>query len=98
MADLDFCLLTACRNEAGLIDQTIRSVVAQSLRPRKWLILDDGSTDQTAELARQASLLHPWICLHQFEPRAERSFGAQYRAIMRGYEMIRDLPFNFIGV
>jgi poly-beta-1,6-N-acetyl-D-glucosamine synthase len=98
MGDESYCLLTACRNEAGFIGETIRSVIGQSLRPQRWIILDDGSTDGTAELVQQLSQGHDWIHLHRLEPRRERSFGAQYRAITRGYEMLRDLPFDFLGV
>jgi glycosyltransferase involved in cell wall biosynthesis len=97
MGDGSYCLLTACRNEADFIGKTIRSVIGQSLRPRRWIILDDGSIDGTAELVQQLSQGHDWIHLHRLEPRRERSFGAQYRAIMRGYEMLRDLPFDFLG-
>jgi len=97
MGEPSYCLLTACRNEAGFIGETIRCVINQSLRPRRWIILDDGSTDQTAELVEQLSQGHDWIRLHRLEPRRQRSFGAQYRAIMRGYEMIRHLPFEFVG-
>ena len=98
MGDESYCLLTACRNEAGFIGETIRSLIGQSLPPQIWIILDDGSTDGTAELVQQLSQGHDWIRLHRLEPRRERSFGAQYRAIMRGYEMLRDLPFDFLGV
>jgi len=92
MPAASYCLLTACRNESAFIGETIRSLIGQSLRPQLWLILDDGSTDGTADIIRQLSQGHDWIQLHQLEPRRERSFGAQYRAIMRGYEMIKK-PF-----
>ena len=97
MSDASYCLLTACRNESAFIGETIRSMIGQSLQPQVWLILDDGSTDGTADIIRQLSRGHDWIHLHQLEPRRERSFGAQYRAIMRGYEMIKNLSFDFIG-
>lgn len=92
-----YCLLTACKNEAGFIGKTIRSVIGQSLRPQRWVILDDGSTDGTAELIERLSMGHTWIKLERLGPRRERNFGAQYRAIMRGYEMIRHLSFDFVG-
>jgi len=97
MPAASYCLLTACRNESAFIGETIRSLIGQSLRPQLWLILDDGSTDGTADIIRQLSQGHDWIQLHQLEPRRERSFGAQYRAIMRGYEMIKNRSFDFIG-
>ena len=97
MSNVSYALLTACRNESAFIGETIRSMVGQSLQPQVWLILDDGSTDGTPNIIRQLSRGQDWIRLHQLEPRRERSFGAQYRAIMRGYEMIKNMPFDFIG-
>jgi glycosyltransferase involved in cell wall biosynthesis len=97
MGDESYCLLTACKNEVKFIGDTIRSVTGQSLRPRLWIILDDGSNDGTAELVQQLSQGHDWIQLHLLGPRRERSFGAQYRAIMRGYEMLGNVSFGFIG-
>jgi glycosyltransferase involved in cell wall biosynthesis len=97
MDDESYCLLTACKNEAGYIGETISSLIQQSLRPRRWIILDDGSTDGTAELVKQLSRGRDWIRLHRLEPRPQRSFGAQYRAIMRGGEMLQGLSFDFIG-
>lgn len=98
MSDASYCLLTACRNESAFIGETIHSMIGQSLQPQVWLILDDGSTDGTTDIIQQLSRGHNWIHLHQLESRRERSFGAQYRAIMRGYEMVKNLSFDFIGV
>lgn len=98
MEDSGYCLLTACRNEAGFVGETVKSMLRQSQRPKLWMILDDGSTDGTAEKARELSAGQEWIRLRQLDARRERSFGAQYRAIMRGYETIRDLDFDFVGV
>jgi glycosyltransferase involved in cell wall biosynthesis len=98
MHDTSYCLLTACRNESRFIGDTIQSVLGQSLRPKVWLILDDGSTDGTGEVVKRMSAGREWIQLQQLAARNQRSFGAQYRAIMRGYESIRNLTFSFVGV
>src|ERR1700674_663776 len=42
-----YVLISPCRNEAAFMRQTLDSVVGQSLRPAKWVIVDDGSTDET---------------------------------------------------
>jgi len=98
METLQYCLLTACRNEAKLIPKAIKAMVQQSHKPGLWLILDDGSTDGTPEIVEEMAGGHEWIQVKRLDPRKERSFGAQYRAIMGGYEQIRALPFDFIGV
>ena len=35
------------RNEAQYMRQTLDSVIAQSVRPALWVIVDDGSTDES---------------------------------------------------
>ena len=42
-----YVLITPARNEAQYIELTINSVVSQTLRPIKWVIVNDGSTDNT---------------------------------------------------
>ena len=42
-----YVLITPARNEAQFIELTIRSVVSQTVKPLKWVIVSDGSTDGT---------------------------------------------------
>ncbi len=42
-----YCLISPCRDEAAYARRTLESVVAQSVRPALWVIVDDGSTDAT---------------------------------------------------
>ena len=42
-----YVLISPCRNEEEFMRQTLESVIGQSLRPAKWIIVDDGSTDKT---------------------------------------------------
>lgn len=54
-------IITPAKDEAAFIRQTIASVVAQAWRPACWVIVDDGSTDGTAEIAEEAARTHDWI-------------------------------------
>jgi glycosyltransferase involved in cell wall biosynthesis len=45
-----YVLVTPARNEVQFIELTIQSVVAQTMRPLKWVIVSDGSTDGTDEI------------------------------------------------
>ena len=95
---MQFVLLTAAKNEEQYIERAIRSVVRQTVQPFAWFIVDDGSADQTAQIVRDYSTSYPFIRLVSRASSAERSFGAQYRAINMAYALARDLHFDFIGV
>jgi glycosyltransferase involved in cell wall biosynthesis len=98
MSKPSFVLLTACKNEAKYIETCIRSVIKQTQRPVAWVIVDDGSSDETASIVERCGRETDFIKLLRLEPRKGRSFGAQYRAIKRGLEFLKDTPFDFLGV
>src|SRR5215472_8640697 len=45
-----YVLITPVRDEVRFIELTIKSVVAQTVRPLKWVIVSDGSTDGTDDI------------------------------------------------
>ena len=94
---MKFVLATAAYNEEKFIEKTMRSVVAQSLRPVKWVIVSDGSTDRTDEIVRSYAAQHEFISLHRITEKHARNFGAQVRAINTGYEKLKGLDFDFFG-
>lgn len=93
-----FILLTACKNEGRYIGACLESVIRQTLKPTAWMIVDDGSSDDTAEIVERAKATHGFIHLLRLEPRKGRSFGAQYRAIEKGRALLSDVPYNYLGV
>ena len=56
---LTYVVITPARNEAQFIELTLKSVLAQTVLPLKWVIVSDGSTDGTDEIVRTIRLLHP---------------------------------------
>lgn len=70
------CLvISPVRNEAAYLQRTIDSMIAQTVQPAAWLIVDDGSTDATPEIAARAAKQHPWIRLHRRPDRGTRKVG-----------------------
>ncbi len=53
---LEYVLITPARNEAAFIEQTLQSVVAQTVLPKRWVVVSDGSTDATDEIVRKYSV------------------------------------------
>lgn len=94
---LHYALVTPARNEAALIGQTIDSVVAQTILPVKWIIVSDGSTDETDAIVRDRAEQHPWIELLRMPERRDRQFAAKAHAFGAGYARLRELQFDLIG-
>ena len=69
------------RNEAAHIEQTILSVIKQSVRPIKWIIVSDGSTDGTNDIVAKYGSSHPWIEGVYLPERKERHFAAKVHAL-----------------
>ena len=86
-----YVILTPARNESQYIERTLRSVVAQTYLPAKWVIIDDGSTDNTSEIARRYAADHPWIEIIAMPKRAERNFAGKVNAFKAGYELVKPL-------
>jgi glycosyltransferase involved in cell wall biosynthesis len=68
-------VVSPVKDEAKYLERTIRSMVAQEVRPRRWIIVDDGSTDRTGELADEAAREHRWISVLHRQGTAERRVG-----------------------
>ena len=58
-------IITPSYNSSEFIEETIKSVLAQTFQDWEWLITDDKSSDNTAEIIKS----HLYICLKIFENR-----------------------------
>jgi len=94
---ISYVLITPARDEAQFIELTIKSVVAQRVRPLKWVIVSDGSTDGTDEIVGNYAAEHPWIELIRMPERQERHFAGKVNAFNAGYARMEDLEYEAIG-
>src|SRR5271157_5561272 len=97
MIKMRYILITSARNEARFIECTIRSVVSQTHLPERWVIVDDGSTDRTAEIVESYLGDHPWIELLRRPNRVDRSFAGKAHAVNAAFERVKHLQFDVIG-
>lgn len=94
---VNYVLITPARNEARYIETTIRSMVAQTRRPLKWVIVSDGSTDGTDEIVGKYPAANPWIMLLRMPEKKERDFACKVHAFNAGYQQVKNLDFAIIG-
>jgi glycosyltransferase involved in cell wall biosynthesis len=91
---LSYVLVTPARNEGDLIELTIRSVIAQTVLPRKWIIVSDGSRDNTDEVVRRYAKEYDWIEMVRLPERRERDFAGKAGAFNAGYLRLAALSFQ----
>lgn len=93
----DYVLISPCRNEADFMRQTLDSVVAQSVRPAKWVIVDDGSTDDTPVILKEYQSKYDWIEVVTRSDRGHRAVGpGVIDAFYVGYDSIDPDHYTYL--
>lgn len=92
-----YILITPAHNEELFIEKTIESVIRQTIRPLKWIIVDDGSADNTLNIANTYSQKHNFIEVLTLEKQKIRTFSSKVRAFNHGFENVRNTDYDFIG-
>ena len=88
-----YSVVSPVRDEAEYLDVTAASIVSQTHRPLRWVIVDDGSTDDTRSIAEKWASEHPWITVISTEAGHERARGAPIvAAFARGLQELDERP------
>lgn len=95
---MKYTIITPVKNEEDYIRFTLESVVNQTLRPNEWIIVDDGSTDETLSILREYEERYEWIRFIENKTNdEERSGGAKViKAFYKGYNQILNQDYDFI--
>ncbi len=56
-----YVVISPVRNEAQYIEHTLRSMVSQTVPPKLWILVDDGSSDGTAGILDTWAAQYSWI-------------------------------------
>ncbi len=92
-----YCLITPCRDEAKYARVTLDSVVKQTILPALWLLVDDGSKDQTPEILAEYAAKYPFIKVIRREDRGFRKLGGGViDAFYHGYDTIDPTQFGYV--
>lgn len=91
-------IIAPVRDEADLIRLTLDSMVAQTVKPVEWIIVDDGSQDGTADIVREYAAQHPFIRLVQRPDRGFRKVGGGVVAAFKyGITQIEHQEYEYIA-
>jgi glycosyltransferase involved in cell wall biosynthesis len=92
-----YIIISPVKDEAQYVEETLRAVCNQTLKPARWVIVDDGSSDRTPQILDAFAKQAPWIQVVRVERDAQRQPGtAVICAFNRGVELTREDGFDFI--
>ena len=92
-----YCIVTPVRNEEEHLSELVESLVAQTVRPSHWVLVDDGSSDSSAAMIDQYASQHDWLTLLQRPDRGQRApGGGVVETFMTGYELVKDDEWDFV--
>jgi len=92
-----YVLMTAAYNEQATIGKTLESVTHQTLLPKRWVVVSDGSSDRTDEIIQEYARNWPFIRYLRRDRKPGRSFGAKVRALQSGIPLLSDCEYSLIG-
>jgi glycosyltransferase involved in cell wall biosynthesis len=94
---LRYVIITPARNEGKNIERLLASVTSQTVPPSKWIIVNDGSTDDTGDRVRDYLPRFPWIDLVDRPKVQDRNFASKVDGFNAGYRLAQELDFDIIG-
>ena len=92
-----YALITPCRDEAKYARRTLDSVVTQHAKPTVWVIVDDGSKDETPQILAEYAAKYPFIRVVTRGDRGDRKLGGGViDAFYSGYETLNPADYDYI--
>ncbi|MHC5053302.1 MAG: glycosyltransferase family A protein [Planctomycetota bacterium] len=104
MAGSRYCLITPARNEAAHLARTADAVAAQTAPPLRWVIVDDGSDDDTGRIAEEYAARVAFVSVVRRPVRRPgpaggggAGFASKVFAFERGRAELGALAYDFVG-
>lgn len=99
----NYIVVTACKNEAENLPKLIDSIITQTIKPVLWVIVDDGSEDDTPKITDDATRKYGWVHVLRLEE-GRRDLGIHYAAIIKmgfdyasSYCRKKNLEYSYVG-
>ncbi len=96
--DKKYIIITPVKNEEKYIRYTLDSVTTQTILPEEWIVVDDGSSDNTSLIVEEYISKFNWISLIRLNTKEEQRMGGNkvVRAFNAGYKFIKNKDWDFV--
>ena len=93
---MDYIIIMPAYNEEELIGQTIQSILQQSQLPKRLIVVNDGSTDNTEKTVQEFINQFDWIRLVNNNKKKGHAPGAKViKAFYLGFNTIEE-PYDYV--
>lgn len=93
----NYVIISPVRDEENYLEKCIETVLHQTIRPLRWVIVDDGSHDRTPQILGRYAHEYAWVTVLRIERAGERQLGVtEIQAFAAGYKLIKDLSFDYV--
>lgn len=96
MRNENYILISPCKDEGAYIEKTLESILNQTIKPRQWIIVDDGSTDNSVELINAYREKMPFIKLVSRPENERRVGGGVILAFNEGMKHVDVEDYDFL--
>ncbi|NOX48186.1 MAG: glycosyltransferase family 2 protein [Chlorobi bacterium] len=94
---IKYNIISPVRNEEKFVEETIKSVINQTVLPREWILVNDGSTDRTEEIIKPYVEKHDWIKLVSLTDRGYYYPGTGVvEVVKKGFGTISSTDWDFL--
>lgn len=94
-----YVVITPAFNEGEFIHYPLESMIKQTVKPLKWIIVDDGSRDDTAEKIKVIAGRHDWVQYHYHEKIPDQTYySSNVYAILDGIKLVKDIPYSYLAI
>lgn len=95
-----YCLITPAYNETEHIDNLVNSVIHQNMKPSLWVIVNDGSSDDTGTKIDKYAEDHSFIrVIHLSRDHVESYYSRKIVAFNAGYQFLEreGIIYQYLG-
>ena len=99
----NYILVTSCKNEENNLPYLIDSIASQTITPILWVVIDDGSTDNTSQIISKSSEKYDWIQYIKGDSN-KRDLGLHLSTVLNegfkhavSYCNENDCVYNYLG-
>ena len=98
MTQPPYVVISPVRDEEKHLGLTVRCMCEQTVRPLKWIVVNDGSSDGTGKIADEAAARHDWIQVLHRKNRGFRQAGTGVMdAFYAGFDRIASGPWRYLS-
>lgn len=93
-----YVVITPVRDEEQHLPSTVESMIRQTILPKEWVIVNDGSKDNTGKIIDYYANQYPWIRgLHRRDRGFRKAGGGVVDAFSEGYRALTCREWDFVG-